>query len=73
MPERRTYNLQCMSQYIRIRKIKNMTAADVAELTGISLASIRSYESGRRSPSLAYMELMAKAVGGTGIGIEGWT
>ena len=70
MPKK--YELQCVKQYIKLRKIMDMTQIDVAEITGISLQTIRSYESGRRNPSVINMEMMARAIGGTGLGIDGW-
>ena len=61
----------CVKQFTLLKKARGMNAQDVADLTGINVNSIRSYESGRMVPSLTFMTKMACAVGGTGVGIEG--
>lgn len=63
----------CVKQFTILKKARGMNTQDVADLTGININTIRSYESGRLVPSLAFMTKMACAVGGTGVGIEGWT
>ena len=66
------YDFQCVKQYVKLRKANKKKQQDIAELTGISVHAIRSYETGRRVPSVATMEILAKSVGGTGLSIDGW-
>lgn len=45
------------------RKAKGLKQAELAELAGISINSVRLYEAGKRSPTLAVAEKIAAALG----------
>lgn len=62
----------CVSQYKKLRKLKGLSKEEISNTAGVSIASLNSYESGRRVPNLATMVKLAVAVGGTGLSIDGW-
>ena len=61
-----------VEQYIKLRKISGMSVDMVSIKTGINEQTIWSIESGRQVPNLATLEKLVRAVGGSGLGIDGW-
>ncbi len=51
-----------IDQYIRCRKAKKMTQADLARRTGIARPNITRFESGSYNPSLEFMVKIAAAL-----------
>ena len=50
---------------INTRTIQNLTQAELAEKTGISLADIKKLENGTRNPSLNLLKKLAEGIGMT--------
>lgn len=46
----------------RLRKEKGLTQRQLAEMAGVSVQALRSWENGRREPSVAYVPLLAAAL-----------
>jgi len=53
-----------VKQYKAIRKAKNLTMQDVADLTGYSVSMLSKIETGARYPKITTMEILARAIGG---------
>lgn len=63
----------CMRQYAQIRRMKEIPVEEVADKIGTTVGAVRSYESGRRTPTLRTMDLLCRAVGADGITVgSGW-
>jgi len=64
---------KCIEQYVKLRKINGISVDMVAMKTGLNEQTIWSIEAGRQLPSLNAMEKLVRAVGGEGLGIDGWS
>jgi len=64
--------IPCVRQYKQLRKMKQISAEDVSDITGLDINTIYSIESGRRKPRVDTLDLMIRAIGGNGLTVGGW-